>query len=267
MIVEDVDRRAFAAIRFVHGVTGAPIGRTLAFDGPGLLTVRNRSGLLVVREAIGLSPHTSTFPDPPALVEARRRDFACSVRDPQGQFLRQGFTLRLPRPTRGIDAEPLAEGDLAATPIKVVLLPAAALPLSPAWAALRLAVHIAGTTPSRGLANAWVEGTPRLPGKALVRGLTDAAGEALLVVPDIGPVVAGDPAEPLATSFVLDLVLVLDPLLVRPAPRDADEARALPLADVQQADSRRAASTVVAAGTARLRAGQSSRQVVTVAWP
>jgi len=36
MIVEDVDRRAIAALRFVHGVTGAPIVRALQIESPGL---------------------------------------------------------------------------------------------------------------------------------------------------------------------------------------------------------------------------------------
>ncbi len=263
MIVEDVDRRAIAALRFVHGVTGATIVRPLQIASPGLTLVRNLSGLRVVREAHGLAGYTTAFDAPPKL--NARTPFVLEIRDPLGQFLPRRFVLALPRPTPGIDEPPpIADGDHAQDPVEIALLPAAAAPMPPAWALLRLAVQIQGSMPPRGLANVWVEAQPRVPGKPLRRAQTDAAGEALIAVPDIGPIVGG---APLSSTFMLDLNLVLDPDLVRAAPADDAQQRALPLADASTAPARRAASRVEAVADIEMTAGATRRHVVTLAWP
>lgn len=270
MIVEDVDRRAIAALRFVNGVSGATIARALEVGvegedegkAPPLTLVRNRSGLLVVREAAGLRDYTLPFDAPPKL--GARPRFALTVRDPLGHFLPRTLSLALPRPTRGVDDPPIAEADQAREPVDVPLRPAAAAPLPPAWALLRLAVRIAGSTPPRGLANVWVEATPRVPGTALRLAQTDAHGEALVAVPDVGPVAGG---APLSAKFLLDLALVLDPDLVRPAPQDDAELRKLPLADESTLPARRAAARLETAAGIEMTAGRPTRHVVTLAWP
>ena len=262
MIVDDVDRRAIAALRFVHGVTGAAIVRPLQIDAPGLTLVRNLSGLRVVREARGLAAYTTAFDAPPKV--NGRTPFALEIRDPLGQFLPRRFVLDLPRPTRGVDDPPVADGEQARDPVEIALLPAAAAPMPPAWALLRLAVQIQGSVPPRGLANVWVEAQPRVPGKPMRRAQTDAAGEALIAVPDVGPIVGG---APLSSKFMLDLSLVLDPELVRAAPDDDVQHRALPLADASTAAARRAASRIEAVVDIEMTAGATRRHVVTLAWP
>lgn len=263
MIVDGVDRRAIAALRFVHGVTGATIVRPLQIDAPGLTLVRNLSGLRVVREARGLADYTTAFDTPPRLTA--RTPFALEIRDPLGQFLPRRFVLELPRPTRGIDdPPPITDGDRARDPVDIALLPAAAAPMPPAWALLRLAVSIQGSLPRRGLANVWVEAQPRVPGKPMRRAQTDADGEALIAVPDVGPVVGG---APLSSKFMLDLSLVLDPDLVRATPDDEAQRRTLPLADANTAVARRAASRIEAVTDIEMTAGATRRHVVTLAWP
>jgi hypothetical protein len=263
MIVEDVDRRAIAALRFVHGVTGATIVRPLQIESPGLTLVRNLSGLRVVREARGLAEVTTAFDAPPKLTA--RTPFALEIRDPQGQFLPRRFVLELPRPTRGIDdPPPIADGDRACDPVEIALLPAAASPMAPAWALLRLAVRIQGSLPPRGLANIWVEAQPRVPGKPMRRAQTDADGEALIAIPDVGPIVGG---APLSSTFMLDLSLVLDPELVAATPDDDTQRRTLPLADASTAAARRAASRIEVVTDIEMTAGATRRHVVTLAWP
>lgn len=267
MIVEDVDRRLLAALRFTHGVTGAPVQRALHITAPGLVLARNLSGWTLVREAPG-SPqaqaHTYTqhFVQPPAL--AARVDYPCSVVDPLGEFLPRRFTLRLPRPTPGIDDDPVDAAESARVPIELPLLAAAALHAAPAWALLRLAVLIEGTEPPHGLANVWVEARPRVPGKVMRLAQTDAAGEALVAITDVGPVVG---AAPLSSQFLLDIELVLDPQLVRASPRNAAERQALPVPDPALAAARRAASRVVPVTGIPLHAGAAQRHVVVLPWP
>ncbi len=263
MIVEDIDRRLFAALRFTHGVTGSPVQRALRIDAPGLVLARNLSGWTLVREAVGSGGYTQAFDGPPKL--AAQRDYPCRVSDPAGEFLPRSFTLRLPRPTPGIDDDPVAAVDAARTPIELPLLPAAALSAAPAWALLRLAVHIAGSDPPRGLANVWIEARPQVPGKALRLAQTDAAGEALIVVADVGPIVG---AAPLSTQFGLELTLLLDPALVRAAPTTDAEQRALPVPDPATLPARRAASRVeTVTGLPLLHAGGAGRHVVRLPWP
>lgn len=262
MIVENVDRRLLAALRFTHGVTGAPVQRALHITAPGLTIARNFSGWTLVREARGSGAYTQAFEQPPHL--AGTLDYACQVVDPAGEFLPRSFALRLPRPSPGVDDGPLAPADIARTPIELPLLPAAALRVAPAWALLRLALHIAGSHPPRGLANVWIEVQPRVPGKPPRLAQTDAAGEALVAIADIGPVVG---AAPLSSRFLLDLNLLLDPALVRASPLDDAARRLLPLPDAAALEARRAASRSVPVAGIEMRAGAVQRHTVSLDWP
>jgi hypothetical protein len=265
MTTELLERRALAALRFVHAVTGAPIMRPLSIKAPGLRLMRNLSGLTVVLEARGHEAYSNAFEAPPKLGAGDRNDFGCSVHDPAGEFLPREFTLTLPRPTRGIDEPPeLAAGAAADAAIELRLLPAAALPAAPAWALLRLAVHVRGSSPPRGIGNVWVEAQPRVPGKPLRLAQTDAQGEALVVVPDVGPVSG---AAPLAAEFEVDLTLVLDPLLVRAAADDASDRTPLPLGDESTRPARRGALRIETLTRVPMRAGDSRRHIVALDFP
>lgn len=246
MTTESVDRRALAALRFVHGVTRAPLLHPVRIEAPGLTLVTNRSGLVIVREAVGFEAWTAAFLQPP--LAQRPVEFTLDIHDPRGQFLPRRLTLTLPK------------GNLPDTmePVEVPLLPAAAAPLPAAWAVLRLAVHVEGTHPPQGLANVWVEAQPRVPGKPMRLAQTDAHGEALVVVPDIGPVVASAPLSP---AFALGLTLVLDPDRVHVAPDTA------PLVNPDQMADRRGVSRVESLPDIEMRAGATRRHTTTLHWP
>jgi hypothetical protein len=137
VVIERDVRRVWTALRFVDAMSGNAIERALKVAIPGLRTLVNRAGLVVVTQI-----------DEPA---ADRKDFAAveaafdpvpaspvrtasgTVIDPDGSYLPRAFGFSLPR----------ASADQF-TPISIALDPAPSTPVLATWAVLRVAVTHAG---------------------------------------------------------------------------------------------------------------------------
>lgn len=254
MIVQNLERRVLAAVRFVNAVTGSGIADPLRVSGPMVLVVRNRSGLYVIREADGFDDYTLAFAAPPAPPAGARR-FTLSVEDPKRRFLPRSFGFTLPR-----KSAPQVDAESMFAPLLIDMYPAAASPTAPNWALLRVRVELAGPA-ATGLANALVRLAPKPAGLGPQISLTDANGEALLAVPGAPPVL---PA--IAAEFDAAVRVVLDPAVVR-----TEGTVSLPLPDprsiLERSDPPQAGVRVVNAADAKLAAGRSRRAVIEVPWP
>jgi len=265
---ESIERRVFGALEFVHAVTRARITAPLQISAEGLRLTRNPRGLYVIREAEALEAYAAAFDDPP---QPAPRAFTLTIEDREGRFSPRKVSIDLPRQLQAQHATPVADADNALVPIQVLLWPAAAMPLAPGWAALRLKVAVDGSADERGLANVWVAVAPALPGAEARHALTDHHGEALVVVPGVAPILPGAGAT-LTPDFKATLTLTPDPQVVRPAPpASAAPGQPLPIPDPRLIEQR---AGVPEPGVKQingievsLSAGRSRRHVERVTWP
>jgi hypothetical protein len=168
---ETVDGRILCVLRFLDGETGLPVAGALEVSGPGVRIVRNRSGLYVLTGAPGFEAYAGSFEAPPSPAPS---SVELTVRDPGGRHLPRRFQLTLPSPST---SAPFAPEDVR------LYLSSNARP-SPGSAVVRLSVRDAGGAPQPW---ALLSVSVALPdGPALqARGLSDARGEALVLVPGI----------------------------------------------------------------------------------
>jgi hypothetical protein len=262
-MIEQLERRVFGAIEFIDDLSEARVLAPLRVTAPGVSLLRNRSGYYVVREVEGQDDYSRAFDNPEP--RPARTAFAMRVQDPTQRYLPQSFSLPLPRwlPSPG---PALDDADNALLPVSVRLSPAAAMPLQPAWAVLRLRVAVSGQ-PELGLANVLVEAQPALPGLPLRRAFTDPHGEALVVIVSAPPILpAAGPQSGLTRDFSVALTLVLDQAVVRPSTStefpSPDPALILQRRSAGHADVR-----VVATGDQLFSAGTRRRRTDLVAWP
>ena len=97
MSADLLERRILGALRFVHGVSGAPLARVLVLRAPGVAWQRNRQGEYLITAVPGLSEHTTAFLAPPATPPIGSVSVTVDVVDPLGEFLPRRVQLRLPR--------------------------------------------------------------------------------------------------------------------------------------------------------------------------
>jgi hypothetical protein len=221
---EWVDRRALAAIRFVDAVTGAPADGRVTLAAAGLSIVRKRSGDIVVLAAPGLEEHRVSFTAPPATPALGSVSTAIDARPTSPAYAARRFALQLPR-----DPDPAHRGnpDSLFNAARVELLPSPAYPPSGQAAALRVCVRRADD--ERRIASALVRLRPSA-GLSSTRALTDAAGEALLVVRGV-PMASPGPGATTVGDIAADVDVLVDPTLARFVRDDAiDVARAQELA-------------------------------------
>ncbi|MFG6413328.1 hypothetical protein ACG02S_05390 [Roseateles sp. DC23W] len=267
-MIETLDRRVFGAIEFVDDVTDARVLAPLHVEAPGLGLLRNGSGFYVIRHFDDHEAYTRAFDGAPA--DPPRTDVAMTVHDPAHRYLPRGFTVALPRLLRK-PTSTVPEADNAVTPVQVRLHPAASQHLRATWAALRLRVVVDAGGPEVGLANVLVEATPAVAGLTVHRTMTDAHGEALVVIAGAPPLLPDPGPAGLTREFRLALKLVLDQAVVR-----RTDAAALPIPDPRRVLDRLAALdpadpapalTTVDAGEVFLSAGSSRRSLAKVTWP
>lgn len=260
--MERVDRRVLGALEFVDAVTAqrlrAPL--SLAPDDPLLVIRANRSSLYVIHSAPGLEDHLGEFEHPPAAPAFASQSFTIQVRDPAGRYLPRSTQVALPRR----DA-PASDAGSVLNPLVVPMIPAANAAVQPGWAALRVHVQGDGAT-HPGLGNVLVLATPQVAGIDPVIAMTDARGEALVVIPGVPPVLPQAAAPALLTrSFDCQLALVVDRRVV------SDTADAALLADPENIELDRAAGrpevSLVPQPTVSLSAGKSQAVTAEIHWP
>lgn len=230
MIVEDVERRVWAALRPIDAVTRLPIASPMRVSGPGQTWLANRSGLMVLHRLTepaaqheDLADYEASFAAPTAVTPP----VAVSVRidDPRGLHLarRAGFTLP-PASTAAGDTLPELY-----RPIDVPMYPAPNAPLAATWAIVRASVARAGN------AAAGCALTVHEPGdetRVLGRGQSDARGEAVVAVVGVAAFMASGGATAFVRERDAELTIVFEPAASAPpdvealAPRsDAAVAR------------------------------------------
>lgn len=192
MSVELLDRRALAALRFVHGVSGIPVTRGLNLNAAGARFIRNRNGDYVLLEASGFDDYTANFDTALAFAPV---EFALDIADPLGEFLPRRVSIALPR-----NADP-AQAALANSifqPQRVALYPAPAARPEHDWARLYTSVSTDTGAPA---AHALIQVERTSDNALLATALTDARGEALVAIAGIpltpwdegdGPVLGND---------------------------------------------------------------------------
>jgi hypothetical protein len=193
--------RVFGAVRFLDGTTLLKVNGNLNVQAPNVLVRRNRSNLYVIWDA----------PANGAVV--------FTVNDPSSNYLSRRFTVTLPR---DLDPAHASQASSIFQPQDVLLLPSPMAPASPGWAIIRARVKKAGVDTV--LAGALIRVTDTSDQTLLARGMSDARGEALVLVPGV-PVTTFDSGAGavMATEIDVSIQTVFDPALSGiPDPDDLD---------------------------------------------
>jgi hypothetical protein len=174
--VDLLDRRALAALRFVHAVSGIPVTRALSLSAPGARFVRNRSGDWALLEAPGFADYSANFDTAPAVAPT---SITLAVTDPLGEFLPRRIQLSLPR---NADPAQAALADSVFQPQRIALHPAPAARPEHDWARLYASVTTDAGTPA---AHALLRVERTADNTLLATALADARGEALVAIAGI----------------------------------------------------------------------------------
>ncbi|HEU4620730.1 MAG TPA: hypothetical protein VFS42_00765 [Burkholderiaceae bacterium] len=268
MIVELLDRRVLGAIAFVDGVTRQRVSTGLRVESDALTLRPQASGLYVIHGADGFEKTIESFDEPAAPPPGAPIHFAARVFDPERRYLARAFDVTLPRPST-----PVTDPTSVLVPLEVDLLPASAMPVPARWATWRVRVQIAGSVLKTGLANVLVRVTPQLAGFTTQLALTDAHGEALVVIPNAPSVMpsagnggGGGGTPVLVKQFEATVSLIVDASVAR-----AEGASVPPLADPQRIVARsappQAGVRVLTKPNVTLAAGRSVRSVIEVSFP
>jgi hypothetical protein len=183
---EQVDLRVVGAVRFLDATTKVPVQTLLQVESDVASLYRNRSGLYILRSAIGLEAHNDSFEQPPATPAIGSVSVALTVSDPQGEYMDRRCTLALPR-----DPNPghASRANSLFLPVDFGLYPTPAAAISPGWATIRASVTKSGDNSP--LSGALVLVTRTSDSVLLANGLSDSRGEALVAVAGI-PVITFD---------------------------------------------------------------------------
>jgi hypothetical protein len=181
MIIEDVERRVWAALRPVDAVSRRPLDVLLRVHGSGQRWRRNLSGLLVLHELsepaarrAEFDEYEATFSAPTAI--APPAAIRATIDDPRGRYLARAVTIELPRSDAGTGLPPLFE------PIDVPMYPAASAPLAAPWSVVRVHAERGGLPAGGCVITVHEVGDET---QVLGRGQSDARGEAVVAVPGV----------------------------------------------------------------------------------
>jgi hypothetical protein len=218
MIVEDVERRVWVALRPIDAVSRMPLDAALRVHGAGQRWLGNRTGLLVLHELSEpaaqrgeFEDYEDSFPAPTAVAAVTIR---ATLEDPQGRYLARTVAITLPR------SDVAAVGVLPPLfePIDVPMYPAPSAPLAAPWAALRVRAERGGQ-PAGGCAITVHEvgDTTALLG----RGQSDARGEAVIAVPGVPLFIPSGGADAFVRELEAEATAVFEPAAVGPPDTDA----------------------------------------------
>lgn len=259
---EFLDRRALASIGFVDAV-GRPVLTPVRVTAPGVRLLVKRPGELVVLDAPSLGTHTAAFDAPPPLpaVGSTTVQLDLVPADPALEARRYGLVLpRDPDPANAANASSLFR------PVEIVLPPAPSGTLTGLVAGLR--VNVTRADYGRAIEGALVRLRPE-GGRPQTLALTDAAGDALLLVPGV-PLSSPGMGGVVLADIGAELDAVIDPGLVRfhaaedlMAGRADAAARTTGLIDPEDIEARLGAAAI-GTQTLRIAAGQSRN--ASIAW-
>lgn len=218
MIVEDVDRRVWAALRPIDAVTRLPVDRALRVSGPGQTWIRNLRGLLVLQEVLEPTAqrdefiaYEDSFAAPTAVTAVTVRAL---LEDPQRRYLARSVSIALPRSDTAAPGvmPPLFE------PIDVPMYAAPSAPLAAPWAVLR--VHVT----RGGVSAAGCAITVHEPGDedaVLGRGQSDERGEAVVAISGVPVFIPSGGPNAFVRELGAEATAVFEPGAVGPPDTDA----------------------------------------------
>lgn len=172
-----LDRRALALLALVDPF-GRPLAGPATLAGEGLRTVAKPGGRWAVLACKGLEAHIGSFESaPPAPAQG---SVACTIdiRPADGGLAPRRAVVPLPRDP---DPDHKGEDDSLFAPVTIALLPSPRCAVPATSAAVRVTVR--KRTDGRRVANALVR-VASDNGQFAAQSVTDAAGEALVIVPD-----------------------------------------------------------------------------------
>jgi hypothetical protein len=205
---EFVQQNVLGALRLVDAVTGVTVSDTARVVAPDLTLLRKRNGDFLVMAAEGLTP-------------AAGRDYPIDVRPASAAYAPRRRVLHLPR-----DSDPanMAHADSLFQPALIALLPAPSYPTGANFALLRVTVR--RSTDQARVGNALVRLTSGRPDVPDGRALTDAAGEALVVIAGV-PLASPGPGATVVDDIGANIDALVDPTIATfAADSDLDAARA-----------------------------------------
>jgi hypothetical protein len=204
---EIVQQDILAALRFVDDITGRTVPDAVQLQAPKLTLYPKRNGDLIVLDAQNFAAAGTDYPidiRPLAIGYASRRVMLHLPRDPD--------------PANAANANSLFQ------PALVPLLPSPDYRVGANLALLR--VTLRRSTDQLRIGNALVQLTTTLPGNPGARALTDAAGEAILVLSGV-PLTVPGPGAIVVADIAASLLLLVDPAIaVFTADADTAAARA-----------------------------------------
>lgn len=257
---EYLDRRVLAALSFVDAA-GAPVVSPVAVEADGVRILRKASGLAVVTAAPGLAAHAAAFDAPPTTPALGSVVLQLDLRPSERRLAARRFALKLPRTSATAN---MSSPDSLFRPVEVALLPSPCA--SPTGLAAALSVTVRRADDQRRVEGALVRLRPA-GGLPQARAVTDAAGDAVLLVP-AAPVRSDGPGGAALPDLAADLDVIVDPALARfTADADLAAARLMPrggpLIDPDDLETRLAAGAQAQAGI-RIAAGET--RTAAVSW-
>jgi hypothetical protein len=216
---EYADRRALAALVFVDALGARVFSPVAVTAPPRVRLLHKRPGEIVVMEVPDLATH-DTFAIPPDDTPLGGVAVQLDIRPAARGLGARRYELSLPR--NPVPAMPLPAASLF-RPIEIPLLPAPGA--TPTGLVAALSVTLRRADDGRRIEGALLRLLPD-GGRPVARALTDAAGEALLLVPGVPISIAG-PAATVLHDLGATLDAIIDPALARFHRDDAlDAARA-----------------------------------------
>ncbi len=179
MMLERIESRALAAIRFLDAETQRPLTEPITVTGQGLRFARNARGLHVVTDAPGFAGYAASFEPPDPLPAGAA--FTLVASDPTRRYLARRFTLELPRDTTAPPPGQPLPPDSVFRPVDVTLYPSPLMRPSARSAVVRLRVVDAHDRPLPGALVSLSLADPELSRW----GLSNDRGDALILVPRI----------------------------------------------------------------------------------
>lgn len=198
-----LDRRALALIALVDP-TGRPLVGPARITGDGVRTAAKPSGRWALLAAAGLESHVGVFAAAPSTPAKGAIKCAIDIRPFSGALAPRRAIVPLPR-----DPDPAHkdQADSLFAPVAISLHPSPTCPIPPTAAAVRVTVR--KRSDGRRVANALVR-VVSANGQFTAQSVSDAAGEALVIVPNFPLAFTGNGGS-VSDSLPAKVTAVADP--------------------------------------------------------